>query len=373
MHQRSTAKPAFTLVELLVVSTIIATLAALLLPALGTAKDRAQASACASNLKQTGTGFATFLGDHNGFFPYISSECIPVAKPGVAPCTGAGGLGTNGINACASYVGPPCNDGLPQYLVSDGNWNPSCPNDLPWWSWDFPNSACCANHWVWQLAPYFGVYCKSSTNYAKALRCPANPYPWPATMEANYTAICTYRMNGAMFPASYRSGYGGGSAAVPGSPQGWQKMVNLSDIDHPGSVMLLGEAAHYPAPSYWTATSAYANSPAIAPCYVTNCAFGTFCDNHYQQSQNAYDELQVTPSKSYNCLMAYWHNNGMNALKVDGHVELIPKATLKTYAAQAALANAPPGNLFWDDGKGGGCLSAWYNNQYPGGTWPYNQ
>jgi len=259
--------------------------------------------------------------------------------------------------------------------ISDGNWDPSC---QPWplcpAAWN--GSACCLNHWVYQLTPYFGFSSWTATNYAKALRCQANPYPWPATMQVNYSALCTYRMNGAMFPATYRGGWAGAcnpGQCLPGSPIGWSRMVNLSDIDHPSSVMLLGERAYYPTPSYWTATGAYANSPAINPCYVTNCVFGTFCDNHYTQANGAYDELQVTPSKSYNCLVAYWHNNGMNALKVDGHVETIPKATLKTSAAQAALSNAAPGNIFWDDGKGGGCLSHWYDNQYPGGTWPYNQ
>lgn len=63
---------ALTLMELLVVIGIVAVLCALLLPALGAARDRARTSKCGSNLRQLGLAMVMYFGDHNEEYPPIS-------------------------------------------------------------------------------------------------------------------------------------------------------------------------------------------------------------------------------------------------------------------------------------------------------------
>jgi len=59
----------FTLMELLVVIAIIAVLAALLLPALSSAKARTRRLGCVNNLRQMGTGSAVYAGDSGDLLP----------------------------------------------------------------------------------------------------------------------------------------------------------------------------------------------------------------------------------------------------------------------------------------------------------------
>lgn len=116
----------FTLVELLVVIGIIATLISILLPALSKARESASRVVCLSNLRQIGQGTLMYANDNNGYLPGWTDLPDPSSPGNYMPDAPSGLGGSHWTQSVGKYLnvkfvyGDPNNNRVPIYR---------CPND----------------------------------------------------------------------------------------------------------------------------------------------------------------------------------------------------------------------------------------------------